>query len=205
MVNGWGNKRNSEKLYFWDSKITADGDWSHEIKIWLLLGRKAMTNIDTILKSRDITLQTKVHIVKAVVFSVVMYGCKSWTIKKTEHQRIDAFKLWCRRRLLTVPWTAMRSNQSILREINTEYSLEELMLKLKFQHFCQTMQKPTHWKNPRFWERLRAEEEGWDGWMASPMQRTWTWANFGNWWGAGRPHGCKELDTTGWLNNNNGL
>ena len=190
---------------FLGSKITVDSDCSHEIRRWLLLGRKAMTNLDSVLKSRDITLMTMVYIIKVMVFSVVTYSCESWTIKKAEYQRIDAFKLWCRRRLLTVPWTAMRSNQSILREINTEYSLEELMLKLKFQHFCQTMQKPTHWKNPRFWERLRAEEEGWDGWMASPMQRTWTWANFGNWWGAGRPQGCKELDTTGWLNNNNGL
>ena len=122
-----------------------------------------------------------------------------------ECQRIEAFKLWCWRRLLKVPWTARRSNQSILSEINTEYSLEELRLKLKLQHFCQMMQKPTHWKNPRFWERLRAEGEGWDGWMASPMQWTWTWANFGNWWGAGRPWGRKESDTTGWLKNNNGL
>ena len=114
------------------SKITADGDHSHEIKRCLLLGRKVMTHLDSILKSRDITLPTKVRLVKATVFSVVMYGCQSWTIKKTEHQRIDAFELWCWRRLLRVPWTARRSNQSILKEINPEYSLEELMLKLKF-------------------------------------------------------------------------
>ena len=112
-------------------KITADGDCSHEIKRCLLLGRNAMTNLDSILKSRDITLPTKVHLVRAIVFPVVMYGCKSWTIKKAEHRRIDAFELWCWRRLLKVPWTAKRSNQSILKEIDPECSLEELMLKLK--------------------------------------------------------------------------
>ncbi|KAB0386630.1 hypothetical protein FD755_001586 [Muntiacus reevesi] len=117
------------------SKISADGDCSHEIKKCLLLGRKVMTNLDSILKSRDITLSTKVHLVKAMVFPVVMYGCESWTIKKTEHQKMDAFELWCWRRLLRVPWTARRSNQSILKEINPEYSLEGLMLKLKPQYF----------------------------------------------------------------------
>ena len=122
-----------------------------------------------------------------MVFPVVTYSCESWTIKKEEHQRIDAFKLWCRRRLLKVPWTAMRPNQSVFREINTDYSLEDLMLKLKLQHFGQMMQMPTHWKNLSFWERLGAEEEGWDGWMESPTQWTWTWANFGSWWGTGRP------------------
>ena len=116
---------------FWGSKITAHGDRSHEIKRCLLLGRKVMTNLDSILKSRDITLPTKVCLVKATVFPVVMYGCESWTIKKAKHQRIDAFERWCWRRLLRVPWTARRSNQSILKEINPEYSLEGLMLKLK--------------------------------------------------------------------------
>jgi len=116
---------------FWGSKITADGDCSHEIKRSLLLGRKAMTNLDSILKSRDITLPTKVRLVKAMVFPVVMYGCESWTIKKAECWRIDAFELWCWRILLRVPWTARRSNQSILKEISPEYSLEGLMLKLK--------------------------------------------------------------------------
>ena len=118
---------------FRGSKITADGDCSHEIKKHLLLGRKPMTNLDSILKSRDITLPTKVHLVKTMVFPVVMYGCKCWTIKKAEHQRIDAFELWYWRRLLRVPWTARRSNKSILKEISSEYSLEGLMLKLKFQ------------------------------------------------------------------------
>ena len=121
------------------SKITADGDCSHEIKRRLLLGRKAMTNLDSILKSRDITLPTKVHLVKAVIFPVVMYEYESWTIKKAEHQGIDAFELWCWRRLLRVPWTARVSNQSILKEISTEYSLEGLMLKQKLQYFGHLM------------------------------------------------------------------
>ena len=120
---------------FWGSKITADGDCSHEIKRCFLLERKAMTNVDSILKSRDIALPTKVHLVKAMVFPVVMYGCERWTIKKAEHLRIDAFELWCWRRLLRVIWTAKRSNQSILKEIRPEYSLEGLMLKLKLQYF----------------------------------------------------------------------
>ena len=116
------------------SKISADGDFSHEIKRCLLLGRKIMTNLESILKSRDITLPTKLHLIKAMVFPVVMYGCWSWTLKKAEHQRIDAFELWCWRRLLRVPWTARRSNQSILNEISPDYSLEGLMLKLKLQY-----------------------------------------------------------------------
>ena len=120
---------------FLGSKITADGDCSHEIKRCLLLGRKLMTNLDSILKSRDITLPRKVHVVKAMVFPIVKYGCESWTMKKAERQRIDAFELWCWRRLLRVPWTARRSNQSILKEIRPEYSLEGLMLKLKLQYF----------------------------------------------------------------------
>ena len=121
------------------SKITADGDCIHEVKRCLLLGRKAMINLDSILKSRDITLPTKVHLVKAMVFPVVMYGCESWTIKKAEHRRIDAFELWCWRRLLRVPWTARRSNQSILKKISPGCSLEGLMLKLKLQYFGHLM------------------------------------------------------------------
>ena len=128
-----------ETLFSWAPKITADGDCSHEIKRCLLLGRKAMTNLDSILKSRDITLPTKVCLVKAMVFLVVMYGCESWTIKKAEARRIDAFELWCWRRLLRVPWYARRSNQSILKEINLEYSLEALMMKLKLQYFGHLM------------------------------------------------------------------
>ena len=126
---------------FLGSKITADGDCSHEIKRRLLLGRKVMTNLDSIFKSRDITLPTKVRLVKAMVFPVVMYGSESWTIRKAEHWRIDAFELWCWRRLLRVPWTARRSNQSILKEISPEYSLEGLMLKLKLQYFGHLMQR----------------------------------------------------------------
>ena len=123
------------------SKITADGDCSHEIQRHLVLGRKVMTNLDSLLKSRDITLPTKVYLVKAVVFPVVMYGCESWTLKKAEHQRTDASELWCWRRLLRVPWTARRSNQSILKEISPEYSLERLMLKLKLQYFGHLMRR----------------------------------------------------------------
>ena len=126
---------------FLGSKITADGDCSHEIKGRLLLGRKAMINLDSILKSRNITLPTKVHLVKAMVFPVVMYGCESWTVKKAECQRIDAFELWCWRRLLRVPWTARRSNQSILKEISPGISLEGMMLKLKLQYFGHLMQR----------------------------------------------------------------
>ena len=126
---------------FGGSKITADGDCSHEIKRRLLLGRKVMTNLDSILKSRDISLSAKVHLVKAMVFPVVMYGCESWTIKKVEHRRIDAFELWCWRRLLRVPWTARRSNQSILKEISPGCSLEGLTLKLKLQYFGHLMQR----------------------------------------------------------------
>ena len=124
---------------FGGSKITADGDCSHEIKRHLLLGRKVMTNLDSILESRDIPLPTKTHLVKAMVFPVVMYGCESWTIKKAERQGIDAFELWCWGRLLRVPWTARRSNQSVLKEISPEYSLEGLMLKLKLQYFGHLM------------------------------------------------------------------
>ena len=119
---------------FLGSKLTADGDCSHEIKRRLLLGREVMTDLDSILKSRDITLSTKVHLVKAMVFPVVMYGCESWTVRKAEHRKIDAFELWCWRRLLRVPWTARRSNQSILMEISPEYPLEGLMVKLKLQY-----------------------------------------------------------------------
>ena len=123
------------------SKIMADGDCSHEIKRCFLLGRKVMTNLDSILKSRDITLPTKVHLVKAMVFPVVMYGCESWTIKKAGHRKIDAFELWCWRRLLRVPWTARRSNQSILKEISPGCSLVRLMLKLKLQYFGHLMRR----------------------------------------------------------------
>ena len=136
MGNRWGNWTQWLTLFFWKiCKITADSDCSHEIKGRLLLGRKVMTNLDSIFKSRDFTLPTKVRPVKAMVFPVVVYGYESWTIKKAEHQRFGAFELWCWRRLLRVPWTARRSNQSILKEISPEYSLKGLMLKLKLQYF----------------------------------------------------------------------
>ena len=138
MGNRWGKSGNGVRLYFGGSKITADGDWSHEIKRHLLLGRKVMSNLDSIFKSRDITLLTKV---KAMIFPVVMYGCDSWTVKKAEHQRIDAFELWCWKRLLRVPWTARRSNQSILKEISPGCSLEGMMLKLKLQNFGHLMRR----------------------------------------------------------------
>ena len=128
-----------QTLFWGGSKITADGDCSHEIKRCLLLGRKVMSNLESILKSRDITLPTKVRLVKAMVFPVVMYGCKSWAVKKVERRRIDAFELWCWRRLLRVPWTARRSNQSILKEISPGISLERMMLKLKLQYFGRLM------------------------------------------------------------------
>ena len=139
MTNRWGNNGNSERLIFLGFKITVDGDCSHEMKRHLLLGRKAMTNLDSILKSRHITLPTHVHIVKAMVFPVVMYRCESWTVKKTECRKIDAFELWCWKRLLRVPWTARRSNQSILKVINPKYSLEGLILKLKLQYLAPLM------------------------------------------------------------------
>ena len=145
---------------FLGSKITADIDCNHEIKRHLLLGRKAMTNLESVLKSRDITLSTKVHLVKAIVFPVVMYGCESWTIKKAECQRTDAFELWFWRRLLGVPWTARRSNQSILKEISPEYSLERLMLKLKHQYFGHLMGRVDSFEKVLMLEGLKARGEG---------------------------------------------
>ena len=141
MANRWGNSVNSAGFIWGGSKITADGYCSNEIKRCLLLGRKVMAKLDSILKCRDITLSTKVHLVKVMVFPIAMYGCESWTIKKAEHQRIDAFELWCWRRPLRVSWTARRSNQSILKEISPGYSLEGLMLKLKLQYFGHLMQR----------------------------------------------------------------
>jgi len=145
---------------FWGSKITADGNCSHKIKRRLLLGRKVMTNLDSIIKSRDITLTTKVHLVKAMVFPVVMYGCESWTIKKAEHQRIDAFELWCWRRLLRVPWTARRSNQSILKEISPEYSSEGLMLNLKLQYFGHLMQRAASLEKTQMLGKIKSGRRG---------------------------------------------
>ena len=146
MANRRGNVESVTDFTFWGSKITADSDCSHEIKECLFLGKKVMTNVESILKSRDIILLIKVHTVKAMAFPVVTYRCESWTIKKAERRRIDTFKLWCWRRLLRVPWTARRSNMSILKEINPGISLEGMMLKLKLWYFGRLMGKLTHWK-----------------------------------------------------------
>ena len=184
MANRWGNNGNSERLYFGGSKITADGDCCHGMKRCLLLGRKALTNLNSILKSRDIPLLTKVHLGKAMVFPVVMYECESWTIKKAEHWRNDAFQLWCWRRLLRVPWTARRSNQFILKEISPKYSLEGLMLGL--QYFGHLMQRTDSLEKTLMLGTIEAGEEGddrgWKGWMASPTRWTWVWASCGSWW-----------------------
>ena len=193
MANRRGNNGNSDRLYFWGgSKITADGDCSYEIKRRLLLGRKAMTNLDSILKSRDITLPTKIRLVKAMVFSVVMYECESWTTKKTEHQRIDAFQLWCWRRLLRVPWTARGSNQSILKKNQSWIFIGRTgCWSWNSNTLATSYEELTHWKRPLCWESLKArgegEDRGWDGWMASLTQWTWVWVNSGSWWWTGRP------------------
>ena len=157
----------------------------------LLLGRKAITNLDSIFKSADITLPTKVCLVQSNAFPAVMYGYKSWTIKKVEHWRIYTFELWCWRRLLRVPWTASRSNQSILKEISSGIPLEGMMLKLKLQYHGHPMEELTHCKRLWFWEGLgtggAGDDSGWDGWMASPTRWTWVWENSGSWWWTGRP------------------
>ena len=185
---------------FGGSKIIADGDCSHGIKRCFLLGRKVMTNLDSILKSRDITLPTKIHLVKVMVSPVVMYGCESWTIKKAKHRRIDAFELWCWKRLLRVPWTARRSNQSILKEIQswifigrTDAEAETPVLTL-----ATWWEELTLWKRPLCWERLKMREgnnRGWDGWMVSLTQWTWVWVNSRSWWWTGKPG---MLQSMGW-------
>ena len=159
MANRWGNSGNSDRLYFFfGSKITANGDCSHEIKRHLLLGRKVMTNLDSIIKSKDITLPRKICLVKAMVFPVVLFGCESWTIKKAWLPKIDAFQPWCWIRLLRVPWTARRSNQSILKEISPEYLWKDWCWNSNtLATWCEEM---THWKRPWCWERLRAGREG---------------------------------------------
>ena len=167
MANRWGNNGSSDRLYFLGLQNHCSADCSREIKRRLLLGRKAMTNVDSILKSRDITLSTKVCLVKAMVFPVVMYGCESWTTKKAESQRIDAFELWCSRRLLRVPWTARRCNQSILNEINPEYLLEGLMLKLKLQYFGHLIWRGDSLAKTLMLEKIKGKRRrgsrGWDG------------------------------------------
>ena len=160
IANRWANSGNSGGIYFFGLHNTADGDCSHEIKRSLLLGKKVMTNLDSILKSRDITLPTKVRLVKDMVFPVVMYGCESWTVKKAERRRIDAFELWCWRRLLRVPWTARRSNQSILKEISPGCSLEGLMLKLKLQYFGHLMWRADSFEKTLMLGKPKAGGEG---------------------------------------------
>ena len=213
MANRRWNNGNCERLYFgghnkcsitlFSSKIIAYGDCSHEIKRCLLLRRKAMTNLDSILKSRDITLPMNVHLVKAMIFPVVMYGCECWTLMKAEHRRIHACELWCWRRLLRVPWTARRSNQSILKEITPEYSLEELMLKL--QYFGHLMRRTDSYekKRPWCWERLKAGGKGDDRWHPLLYGHVFVQApRFRDGWGNlsfFSPRGHKELDRTEWL------
>ena len=168
---------------FLGSKIPADGDCSHEIKRHLLLGRKAVINLDKILKSRDITWPKKFCVVKALIFPVVMHGWESWTIMKAECQRIDAFEFWCWSRLLRLPWTARRSDQSMIKEISPEYSLEGLMLKLHYlgHLMWRTDSLEKTLMLGKIKSRRRRGQRGWDGWMASPMRRTWVWASSGSW------------------------
>ena len=200
-----------QTLFLRVSKITADGDWSHEIKRRLLLGRKVMNNLDGILKSRDITLPTKVRLVKAMVFPVVMYGCENCTIKKAERWRIDVFELWCWRRLFRVPWTARRSNQSILKEIIPEYSLKGLKLKLKLQYFRHLLPRIDSLEKTLMLGKIDGRRRSGQQrmrWLDGIMtQWTWVWASSGIWWWTGKPGICcspwghKELDTTEWLIN----
>ena len=183
MANRWQVVEKVADFILGGSKITANGDCNHEMKRLLLLGRKVMTNLDSVLKSRDITLPTKIHIIKAMVFPVVMYGCESWTINKAEHWRIDAFELWYWRRLSRVSWTARRSNQSMLKEISPEYSLEGLMLNLKFQYFGHLMQRADSFEKTlmlgkiEFGRRRGQQRIRWlDG---ITTQWTWVWVNSG--------------------------
>ena len=191
MVNRWGNSGNSNRLYFGGlQKSLQMGTVAMKLKDACSL-EEVMTNLDSILKSRDITLLTKVCLVKAMVFPVVMYECESWTIKKAEHWRTDAFQLWCWRRFLRVPWTAKRSNQSILKEISPGYSLEDWWWSWNSNTLVTWCEELTHLKWPWCWERLKVggegDDRGWDGWMASLTQRTWVWVNSGSWWWTGRP------------------
>ena len=176
---------------FLSSKITVVGDWNHEIKRCLFLRRKTMRNLHSLWKSRSITLLTKVHIVKTMVFSVVMYRCESWTVKKAEHRRTGALEWWCWRRLLRVPWTARRSNLSILNEIKIEYHWKDWCWSWNSRTLATWWDEQTHWKRHWCWESLKAggtgDNRGWDGWLASLTQWTWVWANSRRWWTTEKP------------------
>ena len=180
-----------------NGRIKSDFNQCHKIKRCLHFGRKAVANLDSILKSRDITLQTKVHLVKAMVFPVVMYECESWTIKKIEHQRIDAFELWCWRRLLRGPWTARRSNQSILTKSVLNIHWKDWCWIWNSNTLATWCEKLTPWKRPWCWERLKAggegEDRGWDGWMASLTRWTCVWGSSGSWWWTGKPGVLQSL------------
>ena len=193
MANRWGHSINSDRVFFWGggSKITADGDCSHEIKRCLLLGRIVMINLDSILKSWAITLTTNVHLVKAMVFPVVMYGCESWTIKKAERRRVGAFELWCWRRLLRVPRTARISNRSILKKSILNIHWKDWCWSWTSNTFSIWCEGLSHWKRPLCWERLKVggegDDRGWDAWMVLLTQQTWIWVNSRSWWWIGRP------------------
>ena len=192
MGNRWGNSGNSVNLYFWGlQKYLQMLIAAMKLKHAYSLGKKVMNNLDSIFKSRDITLPTKVQLVKAMVFPVVTCGCESWTVKKAERQSIDAFELWCWKRLLRDPWTARRSNQSILKKISPGCSLEGMMLKLKLQYFGHFMQRVDSLEKTLMlggiWAGGEGDDRGWDGWMSSLSPCTWVWVNSGSWWWTGRP------------------
>ena len=215
-ITSWqidGETMQTARFIFLVSIITAVHDWSHKVKRHLFLGRKAKTNLHSVFKSRHITLPTKVHLVKAMVFLVVMYQCESWTIKRPEWQRSDAFKLWCWRRLLRVLWTARRSNQSILRKSTLNIHWNDWCWSWSSSTLATWRKVSTHWKRPWCWERLKGGgdrgDRGWDDGMASPIQQAWVWANSwemvkdGEAWHAAA-HGVADWDTTQPLSNNNG-
>ena len=195
----WKKWKQWQVLFSWAPKSLWTVTAVTKLKDACSLEEKLWQTWTVLLKSRDITLPTKVRIVKAMVFPVVTYGCESWSVKKAEHWRTDAFELWCWRRLLTVPWTARRSNQSILKEISPEYSLEGLMLKLKLQYSGHLMRRADFLAKTlmlgKIEGRRRRGDRGWDGWMVSPTQWTWVWANYGRWWRTGKPGMLQSLES----------
>ena len=191
MGNRWGNSGNNVRFYFWGAPKSLQMVTAVKIKRRLLLGRKVMTKLDGMLKSRDITLPTKVHLVKAMVFPVVMYRCESWTIKKAECWRIDAFELWCWRRLLRDPWTAKWSNESILKKSVLNMHWKGWCWSWNFNNLARWCKEPTHWKNTLMLEKLKADwggyDRAWDGWVASLTHWTWFWESYMSLWRTGRP------------------